>query len=362
MQAFFSNPSKKIVVLGTGGTISGLAAQPDRVAEYQAGLVGVNDLLAAASSPDPVAQGGSGGPRPTVVAEQIAQVDSKDMGLAVWQRLAQRVSALLQDDAVDGIVVTHGTDTLEETAWLMQRVLPAAALAHKAVVFTCAMRPANAADADGPANLRDALLLAAHAQARGVLVVCAGDVHTAQAVTKVHAHHLNAFVSGSGRPWAAIKNGAISFLDGADESGSAAVVPLGPDLLPRLLQASYLPRVDIVLNHAGADGAVVDDLLAQRVAAGPGAPAAARRLQGVVVAGTGNGTVSADLERALLAAQQQGVCVVRSSRCAFGRVEALSNQRLSETSPWSPVKARIDLQLEILCGTSLVPPGSTTTG
>jgi L-asparaginase len=153
--------TEKIVVLGTGGTIAGLA-QGAAQGRYRAAQKPVGDLLAGVAVPAGV----------TLQLEQVAQIDSKDMDLAVWQSLLRACHKHLAEADVSGLVITHGTDTLEETAWLLQALMAP----RKPVVLTCAMRPADAPDADGPRNLADALAVAADPGAQGVLVVCAGRI------------------------------------------------------------------------------------------------------------------------------------------------------------------------------------------
>jgi L-asparaginase len=148
------------LVIATGGTIAGRAAQATDNVGYRAAELGVQQLLDAVPAL-------AGLPLRTL---QLAQVDSKDMGPAVWQPLVQALDQALRDPAVGGVVVTHGTDTLEETAYLLQRVLAPA----KPVVLTAAMRPATSLQADGPQNLLDALTVAREPGAQGVLVVLAG--------------------------------------------------------------------------------------------------------------------------------------------------------------------------------------------
>ena len=140
---------RNIVVIGTGGTIAGAAASPTDHTGYVAGQIGVAQLLAAIPGLEALAQ---------LRMEQLAQIDSKDMDADTMAHLAQRVAELLDDPTVDGLVITHGTDTLEESAYLLHAVLAPA----KPVVITCAMRPATALGADGPQNLVDAITLACH--------------------------------------------------------------------------------------------------------------------------------------------------------------------------------------------------------
>ena len=168
-----SNLRNTLVVLGTGGTIAGAAAHAHDNVGYTAAQRTVVDLLAAV----PALAGQA------IESEQVAQLDSKDLDVATWQRLARAVARHLARPEVAGIVVTHGTDTLEETAWLLQRVLAPA----RPVVLTAAMRPATALLSDGPQNLADALAVAAVDGARGVVAVVAGRVHGAADVRKCHS-------------------------------------------------------------------------------------------------------------------------------------------------------------------------------
>lgn len=312
----------KIVVLGTGGTIAGVGAGAGSGVQghlgYQSAQLGVEQLVAGIPGLQSV----------SLITEQVAQVDSKDMAPGIWQALAARCAHWLQQPQTQGLVITHGTDTLEETAYFLHRVLAPA----KPVVITCAMRPATALAPDGPQNLLDAITVVASPGARGVLAVCAGRVHGARDVAKVHPYRLDAFDSGEAGPLAVVEEGHLRPLRPWPESEG---VPPGLAQAVAATAPSSWPRVEIVLNHAGADGLVVDALVAQGVA-------------GLVAAGTGNGTLSEGLTRALLQAQAQGVRVVRSTRCALGQVVPHGSDALPEASGLSPVKARVELQLRLL--------------
>lgn len=306
----------KIVVLGTGGTIAGTAAQAGDNVGYTAAQLGVGQLVAAVPAL-------AGLP---LAAEQVAQVDSKDMDLATWQRLAARCAHWVAHDEVQGLVITHGTDTLEETAFFLQQVLAPA----RPVVLTCAMRPATALMADGPQNLLDAVAVARSPGARGVVAVCAGRIHGPQEVSKQHPYRLDPFDSGEAGPLGLVEEGAVRQLrpwPGADADAAAR--------LQATLTAQAWPRVEIVMNHAGATGAIVDALVAQGI-------------DGLVVAGTGNGSIAVPLQDALLRAQALGVRVVRSTRCAQGRVLPHAADRLPDSQGLSPVKARVALLLALL--------------
>ncbi len=311
---------KKIVVLGTGGTIAGLTpAGASGHLGYRAAQLGVERLLAAV----PSLQGVS------LEAEQVAQVDSKDMGPAVWQALAARCKHGLAQDDVQGIVITHGTDTLEETAYFLHRVLAPTT----PVVLTCAMRPADAPDPDGPQNLADAVAVARSSDLHSVVVVCAGQVHGPLEVAKVHPHRLDAFSSGEAGPWGRVEAGAIRQLRPWPQPQDGGAPRLA-EAVARHAPAAW-PRVEIVLNHAGADGMIVDALCAAGV-------------RGLVAAGTGNGTLSESLLAALMRAQQQGATVRLSTRCAQGEMLAQPSHPFEVSPGLSPVKARVALQLELL--------------
>ncbi|GAD21273.1 L-asparaginase/archaeal Glu-tRNAGln amidotransferase subunit D [Acidovorax sp. MR-S7] len=312
------------MVLGTGGTIAGTSEVAGANVGYTAAQIGVAQLLAALPGLERAAGGAE------LAAEQVAQIDSKDMTHAVWARLAARCAALLADASVAGIVVTHGTDTLEETAWLLHSVLPA----DKPVVLTCAMRPATALAPDGPQNLLDAVALAAEPSARGVLVAAAGVVHGAREVSKVHPLRLDAFDSGDTGPLGWVEAGRVRWAHGRAPAAQAPA----HGALAQALEARPWPRVEIVLSHAGADGALVDWLVQGGAA-------------GIVVAATGNGTLHAALEQALARAAAAGVRVRVASRCPQGRMLALQDARWQDADGLSPVKARVSLLLELLAAT-----------
>jgi L-asparaginase len=309
--------SSHLVVLGTGGTIAGEAGRPDDNIGYRAAQRGVADLLAGL----PLSPG------VTVSCEQVAQLDSKDMDHQTWQVLLERVLHCLADPAVQGVVITHGTDTLEETAYFLSATLGPCA---KPVVLTCSMRPATALAPDGPQNLVDAVAVAAHPHAAGVLVVCAGLVHGARSVQKIHTYQPDAFSSGDDGPCARLYEGQVAWLrspvsDGALLEASACLA----------LPADTWPWVSVLYSHAGAQGREVDALVAQGV-------------RGLVIAATGNGTLNQGLDQALRRAAANGVAVCRSSRCAFGPVLVTDAGGWPVLSGLNPVKARVALMLKLM--------------
>jgi len=310
---------QNIVILGTGGTIAGRAASVSDNIGYTAAQVGVEELLATIPA---LAQAGS------VLTEQVAQVDSKDMTFAVWAKLAARVSHFLAQPDVQGIVITHGTDTLEETAFFLQALLAPA----KPVVLTCAMRPATALVPDGPQNLLDAVAVARHAGAQGVVAVCAGVIHGAADVQKVHTYKLDPFSSGDAGPIGYVEEGQLRLLRNWPQAQAGRAQAAAKSIAGL---AGAVPRVEIIMNHAGAGGAIVQALQAQGV-------------QGLVVAGTGNGSLHHELQAALLKAQADGVKVIRASRCAAGRVLPTPADAIPDSAGLSPVKARVSLILQLL--------------
>lgn len=307
---------QRVVILGTGGTIAGTAADAADNVGYTAGQLSVEALVGAVPALSAAA----------LECEQVAQLDSKDMTHAVWQRLAQRAAHHLARAEVAGVVVTHGTDTLEETAWFLHRVLAPG----KPLVLTAAMRPATALQADGPQNLLDAVMLARAPQACGVVAVLAGRVHAAADVVKRHPYRIDAFDSGDAGPVAAVEEGVLRPF-----RPWPAAVALGLERIAR--DVARWPRVEIVTSHAGASGAIVDALVAQGV-------------DGIVVAGTGNGTVHDALAAALRDAQAAGVKVLRATRCIGGAVVGGAADELQSAGALSPVKARVELLLELLGG------------
>ena len=306
--------SQTIVILGTGGTIAGTAQTSTDNVGYTAAQIGVAELVAAV----PPLKG------QPLECEQVAQLDSKDMDFATWQLLAQRVAHHLARSDVAGIVITHGTDTLEETAYFLHRLLAPT----KPVVLTAAMRPATSLQTDGPQNLADAVSVARAPGAQGVLAVLAGRVHGALDVRKAHSYRLDAFSSGDAGPLALLEEGVLRPLRAwpAGEALGLSCVALEP---------AHWPRIELITSHAGADGALVQALRTLGAA-------------GIVVAATGNGTVHQRLDAALLKAMADGVQVLRATRCAQGAIVGQDEQALPSAGALSPVKARVELMLRLL--------------
>ena len=308
------SPMPLVVILATGGTIAGTAAAATDTTGYRAGALGVDALIAAVPA---LADH-------RLESESVAAIDSKNMDIATWQRLAARVAHHVARPEVAGVVVTHGTDTLEETAYFLQRVLAPA----KPVMLTAAMRPASALSADGPANLLDAVTVAGTPSARGVGLVFGGAVWAAVGLRKIHTLQTSAFAGSDCGPIARLEGGTTRvFRDWpAGDALGLAHIAAAPDAWP---------RVEIVLNHSGADGRLVDAAVASGAA-------------GIVVAGTGHGTVSDRLDAALVRARDAGVSVRRASRCAFGPVLPHDDGDAEAAGELSAVQARVELQLALM--------------
>lgn len=319
----------KLVILGTGGTIAGRADSQSQGVGYKAGQITVQSLLEAVPDLEQQAQG-------PVQTQQIAQVDSKDMDWPVWRALLRACTQALEDADTRAVVITHGTDTLEETAWLLHSLLPAT----KPIVLTCAMRPATALLADGPQNLRDAVTVAASGGRSGVWVVAGGEVHAAAQVQKVHPYRLQAMRSVEGGPQALVEEGRVRWL--VPDAPSSPPAPSTGAMVPAtmssdLLALDELPWVEVVFSGALARASGVDALVAAGV-------------RGIVVAGTGNATVHEGMEAALQRARDKGVWIWRGTRCAEGLPVASglgTNSAEADLAQLPVAKARIAMMLAL---------------
>lgn len=321
-----------VVILGTGGTIAGTADDPARAWHYRAAQLSVSQLVAAV----PALQGVA------LETMQVAQIDSKDMRWSIWQALGHALQRQLARDDVAGVVITHGTDTLEETAYLLHLL----ADGRKPIVLTAAMRPATAVDADGPHNLRDAVRVAqvaAQHRLSGVMAVMHGRIWAGAQVRKACSSSLDAFDGGGRAPLALIdEHGALS--QAAPHWPAEAFSPQWLAQPDKGLDWSVLdkkpPRVEIVTSHADADGWLVDAALLHGSQADP--------LQGLVIACTGHGTIHEGLQAALGRAEAAGVTIWRSSRVARGGVGSRQGDRWRACGDLTPAQARVALMLHLL--------------
>ncbi|MFB6560568.1 asparaginase [Streptomyces sp. NPDC056400] len=268
----------RIVVISTGGTIasrwqgSGFAADADG-----------NEVIATAPLPEGI----------TVELVDLFSVNSPRLTTAHQLTLLHTVHEVLADPGVDGIVVTHGTDTLEESAFFLD-------LHHhdpRSVVFTGSQRPMGTADGDGPGNLYDALLTAANTRGLGVLIAFAGRVHAARGTVKTQAVELDAFADPSKELFGKIGFGKVTILR----------TPQRPAPLPLPAMPELPPRVDVVVHHANGDAV----LLNAAVEAGA---------RGIVLVGTGAGNATPEIVEAVRAAVARGVLVALTTRVMAGPV------------------------------------------
>ena len=309
-----------IAILATGGTIAGSADDAGSAARYRAGAVPIDQLLAASKlGLERIAN---------VRAEQVAQIDSKDLTFEVWEKLVERVRHWIDVERVDGVVITHGTDTLEETAMLLHLTQQG----DTPIVITAAMRPSTSLSADGPLNLLNAVRLAANpaSRGRGVLVALNQRVHAARDVQKGHTYAVEAFVSPDVGPVGFVLDTQVQFQRATERPDAA-------DLLP-MPSAGQWPWVEVLASYAQPDARLVDALVAAGV-------------KGLVIAATGAGSIHVNLEAALNRASQQGVFVLRSTRTGAGIVPPQPDaQGWASTGTLNPYKARVLLMLLIAAG------------
>ena len=320
--------NQKIVVLGTGGTIAGESNSENEGLSYQAAQISISDLLMAVAGTSKALPETLTGFE--IEAEQVSQVDSKDMDFSIWHQLALRCDHWLSQTDVHSVVITHGTDTFEETAYFLSQVVQS----QKPVVLTCAMRPANFKDADGPQNMRDALNVASQLSGHGVWLVAAGEIHHSQHVQKVHPTRLNAFDSGEWGHAAGINNDQIHWQTEALSLQQNRQRHATYDIC-KLPEPNEWPWVEIITNHVQTNAKHVQALLDAGV-------------NGVVVAGTGNASISLVLKEVLLEAQSKGVAVCISSKCNQGPVVPTENHTFQTAKDLNPAKARVALILNLL--------------
>jgi len=310
----------RVTLLATGGTIAG---QVQAAGGYRPAVLGPHALLQSVPHLGDLAR---------MNAEQLAAISSPNVSSAFWIRLAQRVTELFERDEADGVVVTHGTDTLEETAYFLSLVVPAG----RPLVLVGAMRPADAPGADGPANLLHAVALAASAQAagHGPLVLMNEQVYGARHVQKISASSITAFASPGG--------GVLGEVWGDQVRMHAPPLSDRAPLFAIPGDSECLPRVDVLYAHADQSADLVDMLVEQGA-------------RGLVLAGVGSGNAPDAVLAALRRAAERGVAVVRASRIGSGYVgrngevdDDASGFIAAGSLP--PAKARILLMLALAQG------------
>lgn len=311
---------RHVVILSTGGTIAGAADQRSGVG-YSAGQMPVEHVLASLPELERTTR---------ISIEPIAAVGSQDMSESIWFELARRAEGLLKREDVDGIVITHGTDTLEETALFLDLVLPRA----RPVVLVGAMRPATALSADGPLNLLEAIRVAGAplSAGRGVLVVLNDIIHGAADATKTSTTAIEAFASPNRGPLGRVTWAGVHFFHPPVAAPAPYALPPQPPL----------PAVRIIYGHACMDDLDIRAALTHGV-------------RGIVLAGMGGGNACAAAVSALAGAAAHGVAVVRASRVGSGAV--LRNVEVNDDALGfvasgflTPAKARVLLQILLANG------------
>ncbi|TVO57678.1 asparaginase [Denitromonas halophila] len=310
----------RLTLITTGGTIAGQAVSAADTTDYTAGALDPSALIAAVPGLTDLAQ---------LRVDALLSIDSKDMSPAHWLTLLARVHYHLAQADCDGVVITHGTDTLEETGWFLHLCLPPG----KPVVMTAAMRPATALSADGPMNLYQAIAVAAHTSStdQGVLVVMNGHIFAAADIVKADTQALGAITAPTRGPLGTAQ--PVQFYH------PIALTQAGCIPTDALAGQTELPRVDILYVAAGSD----PDLLSAAVERGA---------QGIVLALPGNGSLPENWRRPALAALARGISVIRSTRVGHGRVAHSTDAALPAASgELNPAKARIALMLALAIGT-----------
>ncbi len=319
--AVLAQTKPNIVILATGGTIAGSAATGAQ-SGYTSGQVTIDAMVAAIPEVKQVAN---------ITGEQVSNVGSQDMSFDIMMRLARRIDELVASANVDGIVITHGTDTMEETAYFLNLV----SKTDKTVVLVGSMRPSTAISADGPLNLYNGIAVAAdpNAKGRGVLLVMNDNIHSAQSLVKMNTTSVQTFES----PLRGLI-GTTAY--GRNEFYRHPHAKFGAQSEFSLNNVTTLPRVDIIY----ADVDMPADLIDASVERGA---------KGIVIAGVGNGNMPKTAIDACEKAAKKGVVIVRSSRVATGNVARnveVDDDKLGLVASYglNPQKSRILLSMALL--------------
>lgn len=277
---------KNIVILATGGTIAGVSESSTKT-NYQAGQLPIDQLLNAVPAAKEIAN---------LKGEQVARIGSQDMTFEVWLKLANRINELLASPGVDGVVVTHGTDTMEETSYFLNLTVKS----DKPVVMVGSMRPATALSAEGPLNLYDAIVTASsdETKGKGVIVCMNGSLLAARGAMKMNTTDVQAFQDPNSGPLGYVNNSKVTYLR----------EPLAKHTTQSVFDVkglTTLPQVELITSTA-----YPSPLFAQAVVD--------TKPAGLVVAGSGNGNISNTILPLIAKAAKQGTAVVRSSRTHSG--------------------------------------------
>jgi len=307
----------RIIILGTGGTIAGSGTSSSR-AGYTAGKIPVEDLIGGIPAIKDYAE---------VSGEQISSVGSQDMTIEIWEKLNKRINEIFANNEADGIVITHGTDTQEETAFFLNLT----ERSTNPVVITGSMRPATAISADGPKNLFDAILVAADpkSKGRGVMVLFDENIFDGRDLIKINTTKVGGFGALNTGPIGQVYDAKVEFAMHSDRSDVKSPFDIS--------KVDKLPNVVIVYMYADASPDAIDFWIGKKV-------------DGIVIAGVGNGNMNAAYIEAVKRAVAAGIKVVRSTRIPAGRVvleDEVDDAKLGTiaSDDLNPQKARIMLML-----------------
>ncbi|MDL2256546.1 type II asparaginase [Parabacteroides sp. OttesenSCG-928-K15] len=317
----YATEKPTVYVLATGGTIAGQGAS-SVAAGYKAGVITVDQLLGAVPGLSDIAD---------IRAEQVANIGSQDMNDQVWLTLAKRINELLKREDVDAIVVTHGTDTQEETAYFLNLTVKS----PKPVILVGSMRPSTAIGADGPRNIYNAVACAVDpaSKDRGVMVVMDDKILGADDLTKTNTLYVETFQNPNYGPLGIVYNGKPIY---SRSSVKRHTVHAEFDVS----HLTELPRVEIILSYSNATELFVD----AAIYAGA---------KGIVTAGVGNGNMTTDMQNALAkAVKEKGLAVVRSSRIMTGPTaqwDEVDDDANGFAASWfiNPYRARVLLMLAL---------------
>lgn len=309
----------RIAILGTGGTIAGFIDSTIATTGYAAGAIDIDVLIKAVPQIRDLAD---------ISWEQIANIDSSNMCDEIWLRLAKKIAKLFAE-GIDGVVITHGTDTMEETAYFLNLTIKS----DKPVVLVGAMRPSTAISADGPKNLYNAVALVVNKEAKnkGVMVAINDKILSARGVVKTHSLNVDAFSSPDFGDLGYIVDGKVFFYNNI----SKAHTKNSPFDVSKL---TSLPKVDILYTYSNDGSAIAAKALFDN------------GTKGIVVAGSGAGSIHEDQKNTLKELIKQGLDVVVSSRVAAGRVavsDADKKLGFISAEDLNPQKARVLLMLAL---------------
>ncbi|EAH5553217.1 L-asparaginase [Campylobacter upsaliensis] len=315
--ASMAEAKPKVAILATGGTIAGSIDSAVATTGYTAGVVGVDVLIKAVPEIQNLAK---------IEGQQIANIDSSNMRDEIWLKLAQEINKLFAS-GVDGVVITHGTDTMEETAYFLNLTIKS----DKPVVLVGAMRPSTAISADGPKNLYNAVALAADKNAKGVMVAMNDKIQSARAVVKTHTLNVDAFSSPDFGDMGYIVDGKVYFYNNVAKAHTKKT----PFDVKNLKE---LPKVDILYSYSNDGSGVAAKALFEN------------GTKGIVVAGSGAGSIHEAQKEVLKELLTKGLKVAVSSRVVAGRVavsEADKKLGFISAEDLNPQKARVLLMLAL---------------